>query len=55
MKNSYHDYSDLNDRGYQYYHIIVKMCWKCSESTDTLIVSASFGFKINTIKLLFVA
>ncbi len=35
MKISYHDYSDQNDQGYQYYHGIVKMCWRCTKSTDT--------------------
>ena len=41
MKISYHDYSDL------YYHGIVKICWKCSKSTDTLteIISPSFILK----------
>ncbi len=28
MDISYHDYSDQNDHGYQYYHGLVKMCWR---------------------------
>ncbi len=29
MKISYHDYSDQNDHGYQYYHGIAQMSWRC--------------------------
>ena len=30
-----HNYSDQNYHVYQYYHSIVKMCWKSTKSTDT--------------------
>ncbi len=35
MKIYYHDYSDQNYHGYQYYHGIVKMCWTFLKSTNS--------------------
>lgn len=53
MKFSYHDCSDQNYHGYQYYYGIVKMYWKCLDTqiqsidTHNEIISLSFTLKTN--------
>ncbi len=52
MKISYQDYSDQNDHGYQYYHGIVKMCYKLNYFvciiTKTTTVPMMFRFEMTT-------